>query len=451
MKNWKILVFIGSMALVASLVAASAQADQVIADDLIVTGSLCTGFDCVNNESFGFSTIRLKENNLRIEFQDTSTTAGFPSTDWWIIANDSASGGSNYFGVDNLTNGKSVLRIYEGDGSNGAVTIGEGSTNSGAGTFSVGSVAAPRRITNVADGTGGTDAVNLNQLNATAASTLTAANAYTDTSSANTLTAANTYANTVGTNTLAAAKGYTDSFIDVNNAGGYANPSATGDNSIAVGAGAVASASNTVALGINAQATGTNAVAIGSGAIATGSVAVGTEARAADGGSALGDYATATGTASVAIGQNAKSTGSNSAAIGSNSTDGGQNNVVSMGSFGNERKITNVASGVDATDAANISQLQSTLAAANHYTNTQINELSKEAHKGIAGSIAMSRALMPLNPGESALGFGLGSSGGEAAAALSMQYYTKVGIHINAGASFSGSDVQVGGGVGIKF
>ena len=53
-----------------------AMADQVIPDDLIVQGSACVGLDCVNNESFGFDTIRLKENNTRIKFDDTSTLAG---------------------------------------------------------------------------------------------------------------------------------------------------------------------------------------------------------------------------------------------------------------------------------------------------------------------------------------------------------------------------------------
>ncbi|HWF88806.1 MAG TPA: hypothetical protein VN659_08230 [Pyrinomonadaceae bacterium] len=53
--------------------------DQVIADDLIVQGSICAGLDCVNNEDFGFDTIRVKENNTRIQFDDTSTSAGFPS------------------------------------------------------------------------------------------------------------------------------------------------------------------------------------------------------------------------------------------------------------------------------------------------------------------------------------------------------------------------------------
>jgi hypothetical protein len=37
--------------------------DYVINDDLIVDGSACIGFDCVSGESFGFDTLRLKENN----------------------------------------------------------------------------------------------------------------------------------------------------------------------------------------------------------------------------------------------------------------------------------------------------------------------------------------------------------------------------------------------------
>lgn len=76
--------------------------DQVIPDDLIVQGSTCVGFDCVNNESFGFDTIRLKENNTRIKFDDTSTGA-FPATDWQLTANDSASGGANRFSIEDVT------------------------------------------------------------------------------------------------------------------------------------------------------------------------------------------------------------------------------------------------------------------------------------------------------------------------------------------------------------
>jgi endosialidase-like protein len=78
-------------------------ADQVIPDDLIVQGSACIGLDCVNNESFGFDTIRLKENNTRIKFDDTSTGTGFPNHDWQLTANDSASGGANKFSIEDIT------------------------------------------------------------------------------------------------------------------------------------------------------------------------------------------------------------------------------------------------------------------------------------------------------------------------------------------------------------
>ncbi len=91
--------------------------DQVIADDLIVQGSACVGLDCVANESFGFDTIRLKENNTRIKFEDTSA-AGFPSNDWQLTANDSASGGSNKFSIDDVTGGKTPFTVTAGAATN---------------------------------------------------------------------------------------------------------------------------------------------------------------------------------------------------------------------------------------------------------------------------------------------------------------------------------------------
>ncbi len=94
--------------------AAPAVADQVFLDDVIVDGSLCVGIDCVNGESFGFDTIRLKENNLRIKFQDTSTSASFPSNDWQLTANDSANGGANKFSIDDIDGGRTPFTIEAG-------------------------------------------------------------------------------------------------------------------------------------------------------------------------------------------------------------------------------------------------------------------------------------------------------------------------------------------------
>jgi hypothetical protein len=93
-----------AVAAVAILAATTiALADTVIPDDLIVQGSACIGLDCVDGESFGFDTIRLKENNTRIHFQDTSTSPGFPNHNWQLTANDSASGGLNKFSIEDLT------------------------------------------------------------------------------------------------------------------------------------------------------------------------------------------------------------------------------------------------------------------------------------------------------------------------------------------------------------
>jgi hypothetical protein len=96
----------------------AAVADTVIPDDLIVQGSTCTGLDCVNNENFGFDTLKLKENNLRIFFEDTSVSVGFPSNDWRIIVNDSASGGANFFAIEDSTAGRQVFRVDAGARSN---------------------------------------------------------------------------------------------------------------------------------------------------------------------------------------------------------------------------------------------------------------------------------------------------------------------------------------------
>ena len=77
-----------------SFMAGPAAADIVHGDDVIIndsitgSGDLCVGVDCVSGEGFGSDTIRLKENNVRLHFDDTSTAAGLPTNDWRILIND---------------------------------------------------------------------------------------------------------------------------------------------------------------------------------------------------------------------------------------------------------------------------------------------------------------------------------------------------------------------------
>lgn len=99
----RLLIFFG-LALVAGW-AASARADQQIADDLIVSANLCVGVGCVDGEAFDFDTVILKEDNLRLYFADTSVSTGFPNTHWRLLANDSARGGENRFSIEDVTAG----------------------------------------------------------------------------------------------------------------------------------------------------------------------------------------------------------------------------------------------------------------------------------------------------------------------------------------------------------
>ncbi len=100
---------------------------------------------------------------------------------------------------------------------------------------------------------------------------------------------------------------------------------------------------------------GTDAVAGGSGAVASGAQSV-----------ALGNDTVASGTSSMALGNDARAEGDNSIALGAGSV-AVRPNTVSVGSVGNERTLSNVAAGVQGTDAVNVDQLQQSQAGTAHY------------------------------------------------------------------------------------
>ncbi|MCF8129978.1 MAG: hypothetical protein K9N10_15820 [Deltaproteobacteria bacterium] len=85
--------------------------DQVVNDDLIVTGSICAGFDCVVGESFGENTLVLKEHNLAILFQDTSGGLYYPTNDWRMFVNSSQEGGENCFAIADVNGGVTPFKI----------------------------------------------------------------------------------------------------------------------------------------------------------------------------------------------------------------------------------------------------------------------------------------------------------------------------------------------------
>jgi hypothetical protein len=73
------------------------------ADFVSAAGGVCAGADCTSSETFPLVTLKLKANNTRLKFEDTSTSVGFPTTDWQLSANDTFSGGANKFFLEDLT------------------------------------------------------------------------------------------------------------------------------------------------------------------------------------------------------------------------------------------------------------------------------------------------------------------------------------------------------------
>lgn len=143
------------------VLAGPAVADQVINQDLNVQGSLCVGEDCSTSESFGYDTIRLKSETPQIHFEDTSSSASFPSTDWRIGISDSGMAVPASFMIENLTSGYTSFLISP----DGDVALGAGAelvTDA----VSVGAMGSERRVTFVAEGVDATDAVTLTQMQA---------------------------------------------------------------------------------------------------------------------------------------------------------------------------------------------------------------------------------------------------------------------------------------------
>ena len=206
-------------------------------------------------------------------------------------------------------------------------------------------------------------------------------------------------------------------------------PSATGNESLAAGSGSVASGNNSTAMGNGSTASGNNSTAMGQGSNASG-----------DG--------------STAIGQGATSSGSNSAAIGNNSNDGGRNNVVSVGSAGAERQVTNVAPGTQGTDAVNLNQLnQMGSQLGNQIGNlqNQINANQRDANAGIAGAMAMAGMPQAYQPGKSMVAAGAAGYHGQSAIAVGMSRISDNGRWVTKFSGSANTRGQVGVAVGAGY
>jgi len=144
----------------------TAHADNVILDDLIVDGNVCVGVECMNLHLFDFDTIVLKSSDPQIKFQDTSSTASFPTNDWTVGITDNGAGGLPMFSIKDVDTGTAVLQLQAA--TDGGVAIGAGAEIE-ANAVSFGASGATRKIVNVAEGTDDADAVNKGQFDMFAA------------------------------------------------------------------------------------------------------------------------------------------------------------------------------------------------------------------------------------------------------------------------------------------
>ena len=205
-------------------------------------------------------------------------------------------------------------------------------------------------------------------------------------------------------------------YVAVNSTGAPA--SATGTESVAIGGNAAASSDHTIAVGSGAQASGSGSSAVGSGAQASGPT-------------------------STAVGSNATAPAPNSVALGSGSV-ASQPNSVSVGSPGNERTITNLAPGVNPTDAVNVAQMEG--------VEQNINNVARVAYSGIAMAGALA-GLPQVEQGKTLqISAGVGNYGGYSAIAIGASARITQNTIIKFGASATdGSHVLVNAGIGYSW
>ena len=203
--------------------------------------------------------------------------------------------------------------------------------------------------------------------------------------------------------------------------------------------------------GTNSQATGTQSTALGQTALASGvgSTAIGFGSVASGAGSSvLGAGANASGTGAVAVGAGSSASAPNSVALGSGSI-ANVANTVSVGAPGGERRITNVAAGINQTDAVNVSQLQTFAAGFQSQIGglqSQITANNIAARRGIAAAAALSPAIMPTAPGKTTVSINGGFFGGESGVGIGVSHRLNVSIPVMLYGSYAnaGGDGHIG-------
>lgn len=282
-------------------------------------------------------------------------------------------------------------------------------------------------------------------------------------SAASSATAADSSASSALSSATAAdssASSASSSAIAADSSASNAESSATAADSSASSAASSATAADSSAqIAVDAASTATSAASTANSILDTlnqGGIAGGTingEGALATGknSQAIGDYTSAYGTNAAAtadnataIGANSQATAENSVALGANSV-ASEANTVSIGSVGNERRLTNVADGVNDTDAVNMRQLNA--------VSNKVGEVQNEVKNVGALSAALS-GLKPIqyDPAEpTQIMAALGTYRGHNAMALGVAHYVNDSTMFNAGLAYGNDDSKVMANAGVTW
>ncbi|WP_188238480.1 YadA-like family protein [Stenotrophomonas maltophilia] len=335
----------------------------------------------------------------------------------------------------------SVASVGAQSGYTGA--YGQAGASNSAGEVSVGSSGSERKITHVADGSDTYDATNVGQLKNGVNYAIDESKKYTDQKIQNITNVAGSFR--------------------ANNTNNLADPSASGANSAAGGAGSTAAGANSTALGNGSQAQADNSVALGAGSVAnranTVSVgAAGAERQVVN----VADGSQATDAVNVRQLQ-----ASQQGTIRYDTTVNGATNYnsVTLGSTSSgPTTVRNVAAGTAGTDAVNVDQLKSgmaqTLDWSKAYTDERMGGFERDLRKtdnrasaGIASAMATAALPQPSEAGRSMASIAAGSYNGESGVAVGISGVSEGGrwIYKFSGSTNSRGEAGVAVGAGIQW
>lgn len=377
----------------------------------------------------------------------------------------------------------------------GYVAFGLGALQNSAGEVSVGAAGQERQITNVAAGSAATDAANVGQLQAVAALIPTDAVEYDD--SSHTVVTLGGAGGTTITNVAPGALNATSTDA-VNGSQLYATNVQVQANSLAIAnlqtdVGNLQTNVTNLQTQVNNIANGgagpvqySNAAtpSVPNGGVATNHVTlVGAAAgpvglhNVADGLIAAGSTDAVNGgqlfTTSQAVAA-AQTTADDALAIANNSVqyDDPTHTSVTLGPGNPPVTVHNVATGVAATDAVNVGQLNNAISSissvainnavniANAYTDARIAELQfdiddvrKDARAGTSAALAAAGLPQPMEPGKTMVAAGAGFYRGKGAFAIGASHALDNGKSVfKVGVTYDASEhVGANAGVGIQF